>query len=155
MKHFDVHASALRKEFLVNANFRDLAIQVGPFDRDYRASSGTRQRGTLEDARCNPLFDRTERYDTAGGKRPGKPLLFKEQEKAMKLVTGKVVGGKVVVDAGTLEEGTTVTVVAPGLDETFTVDAREESELLGAIRAADAEDFVDGDEFLRQFPNHS
>ena len=47
----------------------------------------------------------------------------------MKLTTGMVVNGKVVLDGETLPEGTVVTVLAPEGDGTFVVPPELEQEL--------------------------
>ena len=70
----------------------------------------------------------------------------------MKLVTGKVIGGKIEVEGEPLDEGSTVTVLARENDETFELGPAEEAELLRAIEEANKGDFVDGDEFLRNLP---
>jgi hypothetical protein len=68
----------------------------------------------------------------------------------MKLATGRVVGGKVVVEGEPLKEGSTVTLLAQEDDETFELGPREEALLLDTIEAVKKGDFVDGDEFLRK-----
>lgn len=55
----------------------------------------------------------------------------------MKVATGKVVGGKVVVEGEPLAEGSVVTVVAREGDETFEVSPEDERALLEAIAHAD------------------
>ena len=47
----------------------------------------------------------------------------------MKLATGTVVDGKIVIDGSTLPEGTVVTVLAPEGDGTFIVPPELEQEL--------------------------
>ncbi len=47
----------------------------------------------------------------------------------MKLATGKVVGGKVVVDSGSLPEGSRVTVLAREDDEPFDIPPELAAEL--------------------------
>jgi len=64
----------------------------------------------------------------------------------MKVATGKVVGGKVVVEGDPLVEGAVVTVVTRDGDETFEVSAEEEEALLAAIREADRGELVTWDE---------
>ena len=66
----------------------------------------------------------------------------------MKVVKGKVVSGKVVVD-GSLPEGTMVTVLAPE-GHVFTLTSDEEAALLAAIAEADRGDVVEGESFLRK-----
>jgi hypothetical protein len=67
----------------------------------------------------------------------------------MKLVTGKVVDGKIVVEGEPLEEGATVTVLAQEGDELFQVGPREEAELIRRMDEMRKGNFVDGDELLR------
>ena len=68
---------------------------------------------------------------------------------AMRVVTGKVVDGKVVVEGDPLEEGSTVTVLAPEDDDDFELTAEQEAILLKAIEEADQGDFIEGDQLLR------
>jgi len=55
----------------------------------------------------------------------------------MLITTGKVLGGTIKVDAQSLPEGTTVTVLAPEGDETFELLPEEEAQLLAAIAEAE------------------
>jgi len=55
----------------------------------------------------------------------------------MRVATGRVVGGKVVLEGEPLAEGSVVTVVAREDDETFEVSLVEERALLEAIAQAD------------------
>jgi len=66
----------------------------------------------------------------------------------MKVIKGKVVSGKVVVE-GPLPEGASVTVLAPEGD-LFTLTSEEEAALLAAISEADRGDVVDADSVLRK-----
>ena len=68
----------------------------------------------------------------------------------MKIATGTVVSGKIVVEGDPLPEGCTVTILAPEEDGFFEVGPREEAELLSAIAEAEAGDVIDGEEFLRE-----
>ena len=68
----------------------------------------------------------------------------------MKLVTGKVVGGKIEVEGERLEEGSTVTVLAHEFDESFELTSEQEAELARRIRAADLGGTVNGDELLEE-----
>jgi hypothetical protein len=68
----------------------------------------------------------------------------------MRVVTGKVVDGKVVVEGDPLEEGSTVTVLAQEDDEDFELTAEQEVLLLKAIEEADQGDFIDGDQLLKE-----
>ena len=66
----------------------------------------------------------------------------------MKMATGKVIEGKVVLDGVTLEEGTSVTVLARDEDGGFTLTREEEAELLLAIAEADRGETVSAEEVL-------
>jgi hypothetical protein len=68
----------------------------------------------------------------------------------MKVITGKVVAGKIVVEGEPLEEGSTVTVLAPERDETFVLDSEAEAALLTAMAEADRNEVIAGEELLRQ-----
>jgi len=71
----------------------------------------------------------------------------------MKIITGHVVDGTIVVEGEKLEEGTKVTVLANEDDETFQLSPQDEAELLVAIDQANRGDVVSGDELLRQLTN--
>jgi hypothetical protein len=66
----------------------------------------------------------------------------------MKIATGKVVDGKVVLSGVTLEEGTSVTVLAKNDEGGFTLTPEEEAELLLAIAEADRGETVPAEEAL-------
>jgi hypothetical protein len=51
----------------------------------------------------------------------------------MRVATGKVVGGKVVVDGEAFVDGAEVTVIAGDDDERFTASPEQEADLLSAI----------------------
>lgn len=68
----------------------------------------------------------------------------------MKIASGKVQDGKIIVDGDVFAEGSTVTVLAAEADESFDVSAEEEAELLEAVRQVQAGKFVDGDQLLRE-----
>lgn len=65
----------------------------------------------------------------------------------MKVATGKVIGGKVVVEGDVLVEGAEVTVLTHD-DETFEVSAEEEDALLAAISEADRGELISSDQLL-------
>jgi hypothetical protein len=69
----------------------------------------------------------------------------------MKVATGKVVGGKIVLEGEPLAEGSVVTVVSRELDETFEVSPEDERALLEAIAQADRGRVVSWQE-LRERP---
>ena len=68
----------------------------------------------------------------------------------MKIATGKVVGGKVVVDGAPLEEGASVTVLARDSESGFMLSPEEEAELLLSIAEADRGESIAGDEVLER-----
>jgi hypothetical protein len=68
----------------------------------------------------------------------------------MKIITGKVVAGKIVVEGEPLEEGSTVTVLAPERDEAFVLDAEAEAALVAAIAEADRNEVIPGEQLLSQ-----
>jgi hypothetical protein len=55
----------------------------------------------------------------------------------MKLATGTVVGGKIVIEGEPLPEGTVVTVLAREEEETFDVPPELERELIESLAQAD------------------
>lgn len=72
----------------------------------------------------------------------------------MKVATGKVIGGKVILEGEPLAEGSVVTVVAREDDETFEVSPEEEKALLAAITQAERGEVVSWEELrerLRRF----
>jgi hypothetical protein len=68
----------------------------------------------------------------------------------MRIATGKVVDGRVVVEGAALDEGATVTVIAREDDESFVLSPDEEAELLEAIGEAERGDVIGGDELLKR-----
>ena len=70
----------------------------------------------------------------------------------MRVTTGKVVEGKVVVEGPPLEEGAVVTVLARESDETFRLSPEEEAELLLPIEEVDRGETVSLEEVLAKLP---
>jgi hypothetical protein len=66
----------------------------------------------------------------------------------MKIATGKVIEGKVVLEGVTLEEGSFVTVLARDEEGGITVSPEEEAELLLSIAEADRGEMVSAEEVL-------
>jgi hypothetical protein len=66
----------------------------------------------------------------------------------MKITTGIVVDGKVVVDGESLAEGATVTVVLREDQEAFALTPDEEDELLDSIAQIERGEFVSGEQLL-------
>ena len=67
----------------------------------------------------------------------------------MRIASGKVVAGKVVIEGEPLAEGATVTVLAPDSDESFELSSEDESILLQSIREAEQGLVVEGATLLR------
>ena len=65
-------------------------------------------------------------------------------------MTGKVVGGRVVVEGVALDEGTSVTVLAQDKEKGFTLSAEEEAELLLSIAEADRGETISAEEVLER-----
>jgi hypothetical protein len=68
----------------------------------------------------------------------------------MRITTGRVVGGKIVVDGEPLPDGAVVTVLAREPGETFEVDAADEAELLESMAEGDRGETVPAAEVLRR-----
>ena len=66
----------------------------------------------------------------------------------MKVATGKVVGGKVVLEGVSLEEGTSVTVLAKDDEAGFELTPEQEAELMLSIAEADRGETVSAEEVL-------
>jgi hypothetical protein len=67
----------------------------------------------------------------------------------MKVATGKVIGGKVVVEGAALSEGASVTVLVREKDETFEVAPEQEAELLRALTEVSRGEFITSDQLLK------
>jgi hypothetical protein len=70
----------------------------------------------------------------------------------MRVTTGKVIEGKVVVEGSPLEEGAVVTVLARESEETFRLTPEEEAELLLSIEEADRGETVSLEDVLAKLP---
>lgn len=68
----------------------------------------------------------------------------------MKVATGVVVDGKVVVDGEALAEGSIVTVVLRDDEEAFELTSEEEKELLESIADIERGEFVSGEQLLER-----
>jgi hypothetical protein len=68
----------------------------------------------------------------------------------MKIVTGRVVAGRIEVPSGTVEDGTTVTVLVPDGEPTFDLTPEEVRELQASIDQASKGEVVDGWQLLEQ-----
>jgi hypothetical protein len=70
------------------------------------------------------------------------------RQAAMKIATGTVVDGKVVVEGESLTEGSTVTVLLREEEEAFELTPAEEEELLESIAEIERGEFLAGEELL-------
>ena len=68
----------------------------------------------------------------------------------MKVATGTVVDGKVVVEGEALAEGETVTVLLREDSETFELTPEEEDEILESIAAIERGEFISGEQLLER-----
>jgi len=68
----------------------------------------------------------------------------------MKVATGIVVDGKVVVEGESLTEGSTVTVVLREDEEAFELTPQEEEKLLESIAEIERGEFVSGEQLLER-----
>lgn len=68
----------------------------------------------------------------------------------MKIITGTVLDGRIIVEGETLREGERVTILTREGDESFDVSAEEKRQLLESIGQADRGEFVDGEELLKE-----
>jgi hypothetical protein len=66
----------------------------------------------------------------------------------MKVATGTVTNGRIVVEGQPFTEGERVTILGHEGIETFHVSAEEKRQLLESIAQADRGEFVDGDALL-------
>jgi hypothetical protein len=73
----------------------------------------------------------------------------------MRIATGKVVSGKVVVEGEPLEEGSTVTVLAPDSQEPFEIGEELEAALLDSIEEAERGATIAGAALLRELGSRS
>jgi hypothetical protein len=69
---------------------------------------------------------------------------------SMKITTGIVVDGKVVVEGESLDEGATVTVLLRDDEEAFELNPAEEEELLDSIAQIERGEFVSGEQLLER-----
>ena len=68
----------------------------------------------------------------------------------MKLATGTVVGGKIVIEGEPLPEGTVVTVLAREEQETFDVPPELERELIESLAQADSGQAIPADVAMKR-----
>ena len=68
----------------------------------------------------------------------------------MKVTTGTVVDGKILVEGEALREGSTVTVLLREDEEAFDPTPEEEAELVSSITDVESGKFISGDELLER-----
>jgi hypothetical protein len=73
----------------------------------------------------------------------------------MQVATGTVVNGKIVLEGVPLSEGSVVTVVARGADESFSLSEAQEDELLAAMAEIERGELVSLGDLLRSLPKNS
>jgi hypothetical protein len=66
----------------------------------------------------------------------------------MKVISGKVIAGRIVIEGEPLKEGCTVTVIAPEGDEAFVLDSEAEASLLAAIAESDRGETITAEQLL-------
>lgn len=67
----------------------------------------------------------------------------------MRVATGKVIDGRVVVEGTAFDEGAVVTILARDDDETFDLSPEQEAELLIAIAEAERGEVIPADQLLK------
>ena len=73
----------------------------------------------------------------------------------MQVITGTVVDGRVVVQGAALPEGALVTVLTRGANESFTLSAEDEDELLEALADIDRGEHLSLEQLLETLPRRS
>ena len=71
----------------------------------------------------------------------------------MLVTTGKVIGGAIEIDAGSLPEGAKVTILATEDGEVFELNSSDEAMILAAIAEAERGEVIDASDVLRQISN--
>lgn len=67
----------------------------------------------------------------------------------MRVTSGRVVSGHIVIEGEPLPDGSMVTVLAREADETFELDAAAEEELLLSLAEADRGELIPAEDVLR------
>ena len=94
------------------------------------------------------MMDEYSRPATLEDLLPTKHTTRSEYHSAMQVVTGTVIGGKVVLEGVSLPEGTVVTLIANDSDSTVRLSPALRAELEEALEEADREEGISGDELL-------
>jgi hypothetical protein len=69
----------------------------------------------------------------------------------MRVTSGKVVSGQIVLEGEPLPDGLLVTVLARDAEESFELDAEAEAELLLSLAEADRGELIPAEDVLRTF----
>jgi len=69
----------------------------------------------------------------------------------MRVSSGKVVSGHIILEGEPLPDGSVVTVLAREADESFELDATAEAELLLSLAEADRGELIPAEDVLRSF----
>jgi len=72
----------------------------------------------------------------------------------MRVATGTVVSGKVVLDDAAIADGTDVYVLTRDIDEAPALSLEELAELQAGIAEADRGDMISGEEFFKHLRRH-
>ena len=72
----------------------------------------------------------------------------------MRVASGKVIAGRIIVEGAPFEEGANVTVIAAEGSETFELGTDDEAALLAAIAEVNRGEIVDGFELLVKLGLH-
>jgi hypothetical protein len=67
----------------------------------------------------------------------------------MRVTSGKVVSGQIIVEGEPLPDGAVVTVLARDVDESFELDATAEAELLLSLAEADRGELIPAEVVMR------
>ncbi|HYH10051.1 MAG TPA: hypothetical protein VEK11_23580 [Thermoanaerobaculia bacterium] len=69
----------------------------------------------------------------------------------MRITSGKVVAGQIVVEGEPLPDGAVVTILARDADESFVLDATAEADLLLSLAEADRGELIPAEQVLATF----
>jgi hypothetical protein len=69
----------------------------------------------------------------------------------MRVTSGRVVSGQIVVEGEPLRDGSLVTVLAREPDESFELNAADEADLLLSLAEADRGELIPAEEVMRMF----
>ena len=69
----------------------------------------------------------------------------------MRITKGKVIGGQLVVEGESLDEGAIVTILVQD-ERTFTLNKEDETALLESIAEADRGELLDAEDVLKKLP---